>query len=72
MLSDCRQVRNELDGLTFTAVDGSHVAGSTLIPGNLQNNFSVEANVLILLAICLGTRLLAFFGTDLAARFRFL
>ena len=66
------QVRNELDGLTFTAADGSHVAGSTLIPAGLQNTLSVTANLLILLSMCLGTRLLAFVMTDLAARFRFL
>ncbi len=66
------QVRNELDGLTFTAPDGTHVAGSTQIPAGLQNNLGVAANVLVLLSFTCGTRLLAFVMTDVAARLRFL
>lgn len=66
------QVRNELDGLTFTAPDGAKVAGSTLIPHSLQNSLGVTANVLILLGITLGTRVLAFVMTEIAARFRLL
>ena len=66
------QVRNELDGLTFSAPDGIHVAGSTQIPAGLQNNLGVAANVLVLLGFTLGTRLLAFAMTDMSARLRFL
>lgn len=66
------QVRNELDGLTFTAPDGTHVAGSTQIPAGLQNDLGVAANVLVLLSFTGGTRLLAFVMTDVAARLRFL
>lgn len=65
-------MRNELTGLTFTAPDGTKVAGSTLIPHSLQNSMGVTGNVLVLLGITLGTRLLAFGMTEVAARFRLL
>ena len=68
----CVQVRNELEGLTFTAADGSLHPGSALIPVGLQNDLSVEANVLILLAFTVATRLLAFAMTEAAAKLRFL
>ena len=68
----CWQVRNELEGLTFKAADGSLYPGSSLIPVGLQNTLSVEGNVLILLAFTIGTRVLAFAMTEAAARLRFL
>ena len=66
------QVRNELEGLTFKAADGSMYSGSSLIPVGLQNTLSVEGNVLILLAFTIGTRVLAFALTEAAAKLRFL
>ncbi len=66
------QVRNELEGLTFKAADGSLYPGSSLIPVGLQNTLSVEGNVLILLAFTVGTRVFAFALTEAAAKLRFL
>ena len=68
----CWQVRNELEGLTFRAADGSLTPGAALIPVGLQNTLSVEGNVLILLAFTVGTRVLAFALTEAAAKLRFL
>lgn len=65
-------VRNELDGLTFKSTNGTLIAGSHLIPNSLQNNLSVQGNVLVLLGFTVVTRVLAYVLTDLAARFRYL
>ena len=66
------QVRNELQGLTFRAADGSLVPGASLVPVGLQNTLSVEGNVLILLAFTVITRVAAFAMTEAAAKLRYL
>lgn len=71
-MASLAQVRNELTGLTFITKNGPHVPGASVIPHSLQNDLSIEGNILILLGFTVVTRVLAFFLTEAAARYRFL
>lgn len=53
-------VFNELDGDTFYLADGTAVPGSSLIPSQVQNGLNVLENIMVVLGLAVGTRLLAF------------
>lgn len=53
-------------------MQGKPYDGSDLIPPSIDNGLSVGVNLLILFAITVGTRLLAYVGIEVGMRFKFI